>query len=176
MPRHLTVQDYVNYCGSDFVPTITDCGSLTTTSNTGDYTTGGDYYGDPYGYLPNARALLADPAIKISGALDLNGMDVEKEINKLNKFKNEKEKEDMMYLWEVILVDPKTDLYEIFEVTAKSETSALMEAYMLSQTEEDSELNNVEFDDLKTSCKVLFEWKKEKDLKKAIETIKDAVK
>jgi len=119
---------------------------------------------------------LADPAIKISGALDLNGMDVEKEINKLNKFKNEKEKEDMMYLWEVILVDPKTDLYEIFEVTAKSETSALMEAYMLSQTEEDSELNNVEFDDLKTSCKVLFEWKKEKDLKKAIETIKDAVK
>jgi len=92
------------------------------------------------------------------------------------EFKNEKEKEDMMYLWEVILVDPKTDLYEIFEVTAKSETSALMEAYMLSQTEEDSELNNVEFDDLKTSCKVLFEWKKEKDLKKAIETIKDAVK
>jgi len=89
---------------------------------------------------------------------------------------NEKEKEDMMYLWEVILVNPKDDNYEIFEVTAKSETSALMEAYMLSQTEEDSELNNVEFDDLKTSSKVLFEWKKEKDLKKAIETIKDAVK
>jgi len=92
------------------------------------------------------------------------------------EFKNEKEKEDMMYLWEVILVNPKDDNYEIFEVTAKSETSALMEAYMLSQTEEDSELNNVEFDDLKTSSKVLFEWKKEKDLKKAIETIKDAVK
>jgi len=140
-----------------------------TTVGSIDTATGWSNAGDYYTYDPA-------PAIQISGALDLNGMDVEKEINKLNKFKNEKEKEDMMYLWEVILVDPKTDLYEIFEVTAKSETSALMEAYMLSQTEEDSELNNVEFDDLKTSCKVLFEWKKEKDLKKAIETIKDAVK
>jgi len=141
------------------------CGTLTTTSADADYS-----------WYNGSGNIYADPAIKISGALDLNGMDVEKEINKLNKFKNEKEKEDMMYLWEVILVNPKDDNYEIFEVTAKSETSALMEAYMLSQTEEDSELNNVEFDDLKTSSKVLFEWKKEKDLKKAIETIKDAVK
>jgi len=124
-----------------------NCVTTTCWSNTGDYYT----YANP---------------IVDNGLINLASQNI---INK-------KEKEDMMYLWEVILVNPKDDNYEIFEVTAKSETSALMEAYMLSQTEEDSELNNVEFDDLKTSSKVLFEWKKEKDLKKAIETIKDAVK
>jgi len=35
--------------------------------------------------------------------------------------------------------------------------------------------NNVPFDDLKISCRELMSWKKEKSLKKAIETIKKAV-
>jgi len=88
---------------------------------------------------------------------------------------NEKEKEDMMYLWDIILVNPKNDAFEAFEVTAKSETSALMEAYTLSQIE-DSDINGIEFDDLKVQCTMEMQWKKEKDLNKAIETIKDAVK
>ena len=140
------------------------CGTLTTTSADADYS-----------WYNGSGNIYADPAIKISGALDLNGMDVEKEINKLNKFKNEKEKEDMMYLWDIILVNPKNVAFEAFEVTAKSETSALMEAYTLSQIE-DSDINGIEFDDLKVQCTMEMQWKKEKDLNKAIETIKDAVK
>ena len=89
---------------------------------------------------------------------------------------NEKEGKDMRYLYEVILVNPKNDAFEVFEAVAKTETSALFEAYSLSQTMEESEIKGVEFDDLKTQCRVLMEWKKEKDLKKAIETIKEAVK
>ena len=85
---------------------------------------------------------------------------------------NEKEGEDMRYLYEVILVNPINDAYEIFTVVAKSETSALMQAY----DEHSKVLENIEFDDLKTQCRILMEWKKEKDLKKAIETIKEAVK
>jgi len=84
---------------------------------------------------------------------------------------NEKEGEDMRYLYEVILVNPINDAYEIFTVVAKSETSALMQAY----DEHSKVLENIEFDDLKTQCRILMEWKKEKDLKKAIETIKEAV-
>ena len=141
------------------------CGTLTTTSADADYS-----------WYNGSGNIYADPAIKISGALDLNGMDVEKEINKLNKFKNEKEKEDMMYLWEVILVNPKTNDFEIYDVTAKSETSALMEVYKISQEDIESEIFDVDFDDLKTQCTITMQWKKEKDLKKAIETIKDAVK
>ena len=91
------------------------------------------------------------------------------------EFKNEKEKEDMMYLWEVILVNPKTDDFEAFEVTAKSETSALMEAYGLSQVE-NSDINGIEFDDLVSQCNVEMEWVKEKSLTKAIKTIQEAVK
>ena len=89
---------------------------------------------------------------------------------------NEKEKEDMMYLWEVILVNPKDDAFEIYDVTAKSETSALMEVYKISQEDIESEIFDVDFDDLKTQCTITMQWKKEKDLNKAIETIKDAVK
>ena len=92
------------------------------------------------------------------------------------EFKNEKEKEDMMYLWEVILVNPKNDAFEIYDVTAKSETSALMEVYKISQEDIESEIFDVDFDDLKTQCTITMQWKKEKDLNKAIETIKDAVK
>ena len=91
------------------------------------------------------------------------------------EFKNEKEKEDMMYLWEVILVNPKDDAFEAFEVTAKSETSALMEAYGLSQVE-NSDINGIEFDDLVSQCNVEMEWVKEKSLTKAIKTIQEAVK
>ena len=78
--------------------------------------------------------------------------------------------ENMRYLYEVILVNPKNDTYYATTAVARSETSALMKVY------EDSQFKDkVDFDDLKTSCRVLMEWKKEKSLKKAIETIKEAV-
>ncbi len=94
---------------------------------------------------------------------------------------NKKGGDDMRYLYEVILVNPKNDEFYQKAVVARSETSALMEAYKNSQfcnigkVSETRIAINVEFDDLKTSCRVLMEWKKEKSLKKAIETIKEAV-
>lgn len=84
---------------------------------------------------------------------------------------NKKGGDDMRYLYEVILVNPKNDKFVKSEVVAKSETSAIMKTYNASQFNVD----DVPFDDLKTSCKILMEWKKEKSLKKAIETIKKAV-
>jgi len=84
---------------------------------------------------------------------------------------NEKGDDDMRYLYEVILVNPKNDDYVIRHVIAKSETSAIMQAY----DKDDFSEVDIKFDDLKTSCRVLMEWKKEKSLKKAIETIKKAV-
>ncbi|KKK70317.1 hypothetical protein LCGC14_2925170, partial [marine sediment metagenome] len=89
--------------------------------------------------------------------------------------------ENMRYLYEVILVNPKNDELFTTKVVARSETSALMEAYSESQFSSVGKVSetliaiNVPFDDLKTSCRVLMEWKKEKSLKKAIETIKEAV-
>ena len=75
------------------------------------------------------------------------------------KYKYMEGGENMRYLYEVILVNPKDDEFEIFELVARSETAALMYAY------EDSEFSNkeeaVEFDDLKTQCRVLMSWKKE---------------
>ena len=73
---------------------------------------------------------------------------------------NEKEEEDMRYLYEVILVNPINDAYEIYDAAGKNETSALFEAYSLSQSLEESEIKGIEFDDLKTQCRVLMEWKK----------------
>jgi len=132
-------------------------GCRTTAIDTGDYYTYSERFGTgDLSLCPSAW----EPAIQISGGLDLNGMDVEKSIRELNKFKNEKEKEDMRYLYEVILVNPKNDAYEVFEATGKNGTSALFEAYSLSQTMEESEIKGVEFDDLKTQCRVLMEWKK----------------
>ena len=82
--------------------------------------------------------------------------------------------EDMRYLYEVILVNPKNEDWYETKVVAKSETSALMSAYNRSifVTVTGSE---AKFDDLKTSCRVLMEWKKEKSLEKALETIKKAI-
>ena len=87
---------------------------------------------------------------------------------------NKKGDDDMRYLYEVILVNPKNDEFYIDKVVARSETSALMEVYNDSPFMERKD-SVVKFDDLKTSCRILMEWKKEKSLKKAIETIKEAV-
>jgi hypothetical protein len=84
---------------------------------------------------------------------------------------NKKGDDDMRYLYEVILVNPKNDEWFADKFVAKTETSALMQAY----DKYSKALSKIKFDDLKTSCKTLFEWKKEKSLKKAIETIKEAV-
>lgn len=73
---------------------------------------------------------------------------------------NKKGGENMRYLYEVILVNPKDDEFEAFEVVAKTETSALMQAYNDS-TFNESEVNKVDFDDLKAQCRVLMSWKKE---------------
>ena len=78
--------------------------------------------------------------------------------------------ENMRYLYEVILVSPKNDTFLSVQIIARSETSALMKAY-----DKTDMFDGIDFDDLKTSCRVLMEWKKEKSLKKAIETIKEAV-
>jgi len=95
----------------------------------------------------------------------------------INENNNNKGDDDMRYLYEVILVNPEDENFEIFEVVAKNETSALMQAYEMSDFSGNDELNldRVEFDELKTHCRVLMEWKKEKSLEKALETIKKAV-
>ena len=96
-------------------------------------------------------------------------------------YQNKKGDDDMRYLYEVILVNPKDDEFEIFEVVAKTEASALMQAYNDSKFSNVGKISetliaiNVEFDELKTNCKVLMEWKKEKSLEKSLETIKKAV-
>ena len=87
---------------------------------------------------------------------------------------NKKGDDNMRYLYEVILVNPKDDEFYVDRVVARSETSALMEVYSDSPFSE-REPDVVNFDDLKTSCRVLMEWKKKESLKKAIETIKKAV-
>jgi len=83
--------------------------------------------------------------------------------------------ENMRYLYEVILVNPKNDTFFVDRVIAKSEISAMMSAYNRYKGGFVGEDICIPFDDLKTSCRVLMEWKKEKSLKKAIETIKKAV-
>ena len=85
-------------------------------------------------------------------------------------YQNKKGDDDMRYLYYVILVNPKNDEFFTTKVVAKSETSALMEAYNESQFKDE-----ITFDDLKYNCKQLMEWKKEKSLEKALETIKKAV-
>ena len=162
--KHLTIKDTMQTMYDDCSTTISSIDTATGWSNTGDYYTHWDYGIEDMSKI-----------IQISGALDLNGMDVGKEINEIKNKLNEKEKENMMYLWEVILVNPKTDDFEAFEVTAKSETSALMVAYGLSQVE-NSDINGIEFDDLVSQCNVEMEWVKEKSLTKAIKTIQEAVK
>ena len=86
-----------------------------------------------------------------------------------NTINKNKENEDMRYLYEVILVNPKNDTFYETKVIARSDTSALLNAYNKSPFE------TILFDDLKTSCRVLMQWEKEKSLTKAIETIKKAV-
>ena len=87
---------------------------------------------------------------------------------------NEKGGDNMRYLYEVILVNPKNEEFEVGNVIARSETAALMIAY------NDSDFSDVEsyveFDDLKTKCRVLMEYKKEDSLEKALENIKKAIK
>ena len=89
----------------------------------------------------------------------------------------EKGDDNMRYLYEVILVNPEDENFEIFEIVAKTEISALMQAYEMSDFagNEELELEQVEFDDLKTQCRVLMSWNKEKSLEKALETIKKAI-
>ncbi len=88
---------------------------------------------------------------------------------------NNKGDDDMRYLYEVILVNPKRDAFSICKVVAKSETSAIMKAYKQTQETKVDAIWGIDFDDLKTQCRILMEWKKEKSLTKAIETIKKAV-
>ena len=75
----------------------------------------------------------------------------------INKYNN-KGDDNMRYLYEVILVNPEDENFEIFEIVAKTETSALLQAYEISDFSGTEELDRVEFDDLKTKCRVLMEW------------------
>ena len=87
--------------------------------------------------------------------------------------KIEKGDDDMRCLYEVILVNPKTDEFFTTKVVAKSETSALMKAYTESGIIQPT--TSVPFDELETRYNKIMEWKKEKSLEKALETIKKAV-
>lgn len=90
--------------------------------------------------------------------------------------KNNKERsENMRYLYEVILVNPKNDDFYTEKVVAKSETSALMHAYQESEFSAEGSGARVDFDELITNCKMLMEWKEYKSLEKAIETIKKSL-
>jgi len=120
--------------------------------------TAGDYY--TYGETYGTGNIYTTPYVVPPPALLIGDLDVEKSIRELNKFKERKEEEDMRCLYEVILVNPKNDAYEVYDAVGKNETSALFEAYSLSQTMEKSEIKGVEFDDLKTQCRCLMEWKK----------------
>ena len=93
-------------------------------------------------------------------------------------YQHNKGDDNMRYLYEVILVNPEDENFEIFEIVAKTETSALMQAYEISDFagNEELELEQVDFDDLKTKCRVIMEWKKEESLEKALENIKKAIK
>ena len=75
-------------------------------------------------------------------------------------YQNKKGDDDMRYLYEVILVNPKNEEYFIGNVVARSEAAALIFAYNDS-TFSDKDKDNINFDDLKTSCHIVFEWKKE---------------
>ncbi len=72
---------------------------------------------------------------------------------------NKKGDDDMRYLYEVVLVNPKNDTFYVDKVVARSETSALMEVYKDSPFLE-MKHNIVPFDDLKTQCRILMSWKK----------------
>ena len=143
-------------------PKVGDIKEYTTTLNTGDlYMDGttGDFYTLPY---TTSDRLGNDVDFFKSYDWRIRNYEIKKI----------KENEDMRYLYEVILVNPKNEQFFECKVIARSETSALMEAYnkipvMFGK--------NTKFDDLKTSCRILMEWKKEKSLTKAIETIKEAV-
>ena len=88
-------------------------------------------------------------------------------------YNNKKGDENMRYLYEVILVNPKNDTFVRSEIIARSETSALMQAYRESDFIQPTK--SVPFDDLETQCRILMSWKKKKSLEKALETIKKAV-
>ena len=96
-------------------------------------------------------------------------------------YNNKKGDDNMRYLYYVILVNPKNDEFFTTKVVAKSEMAALMFAYGKSNFSNVGKITtklisvDVQFDELKYNCKQLMEWKKEKSLEKALETIKKAI-
>lgn len=117
----------------EYYANITQPITTSTTSNYFEYTT-------PYYEMPQQPVVISTPAVYPT---PLNN--------------NKKGDDDMRYLYEVILVNPKNDEFVVDRFVAKTETSAIMQAY----DEYSISLGKVAFDDLKTSCRVLFEWKKE---------------
>lgn len=134
--------------GDDIIGTIS--GTLTDTA--GSITTTSPYYYDESSSNINAWKYISGSVTRII----------------------EKGDDNMRYLYEVILVNPKDDEFEVFELVARSETAALMFAYGDSDFN-DKEKTHVDFDDLETQCRILMSWKKKKSLEKALETIKKAV-
>ena len=107
-----------------------DYGCVVTT-NTAWNTTAGNYYYDESS--PNIGEWKYMPLCPSSWAPIKN---------------NKKGDDNMRYLYEVILVNPEDDNFEIFEIVAKTETSALMQAYEMSDFagNEELELEQVDFD------------------------------
>ena len=119
-----------------------DYGCVVTTSNTAWNTTAGTYFYDESSPNIENWRYVNVPSVWIDN----------------NQYK--KGDDNMRYLYEVILVNPKDEEFEVGNVVARSEVAALMYAY------EDSKFNDTDreyadFDDLKTQCRVLMQWKKE---------------
>ena len=151
------------------ISTTIDSNCITTSSNAGSY-----YYDESSPNINDWGYKYYPPPYNTGEQFDEAIKRLENKINN-----NKKGDENMRYLYEVILVNPKSDTFYVDRVVARSETSALMEIYKDSPFNEKCESGIVcdatPFDDLKYNCKQLMEWKKEKSLEKALETIKKAV-
>ena len=161
---------------ANYTSGIIDYGSVTTTATD---TNAGDWicYDMADAVKKACQPIVSIPSVWMKPYYDYNSLKYLCPSSWAPLYQNKKGDDDMRYLYEVILVNPKDDEFEIFEVVAKSETAALIKAYKDSEfsNEHDELYDKVAFDDLKTHCRVLMEWKKEKSLEKALETIKKAV-
>jgi len=142
---------HIGYAGD-----TASAGDWVTLTNTAGTITGSDIYYDESS--PNINDWQYVPMCPSSWPMSIN---------------NKKGDDDMRYLYEVILVNPKNDDFYTTKVVAKSETSALMKAYTESGFIQPT--TSVPFDELETRYNKIMEWKKEKSLEKALETIKKAV-
>lgn len=91
----------------------------------------------------------------------------EKDFKELRKILNER-RGDMYTLWKVYFVCPKTLECDCQLGIGKKQATALIKAHKASK------FATVDIDLLELHCEEIMEFEKKKDLKKAVETIKEA--